>query len=144
MPCYIKQSIFCGCPCKNNRNKPVTKVVGESLFTGTIQGFPGGSVAKNLLAMQETQVWSLDQEDPGRGQWQPTPVFLPGEFLRQRSLAGYSPCGCKELDTTEWVTHIVKVRSSDQREAFSPVLQEGRSVSVTQAEMWRKTLVPLH
>ena len=48
MPCYIKQSIFCGCPCKNNRNKPVTKVVGESLFTGTIQGFPGGSVAKNL------------------------------------------------------------------------------------------------
>ena len=26
-------------------------------------GFPGGSVVKNLLAMQETQVCSLDQED---------------------------------------------------------------------------------
>ena len=30
-----------------------------------------------------------------------TPVFFPGEFLRQRSLAGYSPWGCKESDMTE-------------------------------------------
>ena len=27
-------------------------------------GFPGGSVVKNLPAMQETRVWSLDWEDP--------------------------------------------------------------------------------
>ena len=40
-----------------------------------------------------------------RMEWLPTPVFLPGEFHRQRSLAGYSPWGCKELDTTEWLTH---------------------------------------
>ena len=33
--------------------------------------------------------------------WQPTPVFLPGESHGQRSLAGYSPQGCKESDTTE-------------------------------------------
>ena len=26
-----------------------------------------------------------------RREWQPTPVFLPGEFHGQRSLAGYSP-----------------------------------------------------
>ena len=26
--------------------------------------------------------------------WQPTPVFLPGEFHGQRSLVGYSPWGC--------------------------------------------------
>ena len=31
----------------------------------------------------------------------PTPVFLPGESYGQRSLAGYSPSGCKEADTTE-------------------------------------------
>ena len=30
-----------------------------------------------------------------------SPVFLPGEFHGQRSLAGYSPWGCKELDITE-------------------------------------------
>ena len=32
--------------------------------------------------------------------WQPTPVFLPGESHGQRSLAGYGPWGCKELDMT--------------------------------------------
>ena len=31
----------------------------------------------------------------------PTAVFLPGEVHGQRSLAGHSPWGCKELDTTE-------------------------------------------
>ena len=38
---------------------------------------------------------------PWRRDWLPTPVFLPGEFQGQRSLADYSPWGCKELDTTE-------------------------------------------
>ena len=33
--------------------------------------------------------------------WQPTPVFLPGESNGQRSLAGYSPWGRKELDMTK-------------------------------------------
>ena len=41
---------------------------------------------------------------PGEGKWQPTPVFLPGEFHGQRSLVGYSPKGCKESDTTEQLT----------------------------------------
>ena len=27
-------------------------------------GFPDGSMVKNLPAVQETQAWSLDQEDP--------------------------------------------------------------------------------
>ena len=36
-----------------------------------------------------------------RRTWQPTPVFLPGKSHGQRSLAGYCPWGCKELDTTE-------------------------------------------
>ena len=38
---------------------------------------------------------------PGGGHGKPTPVFLPGEFHGQRSLAGYSPLGHKELDMTE-------------------------------------------
>ena len=36
-----------------------------------------------------------------RRKWQPTPVFLPGESHGQKSLAGYSPWGRKESDTTE-------------------------------------------
>ena len=58
---------------------------------------------KNLPAMWEFQVWSLGQEDPWRREWQPTPVFLPGEFHRQRSLAGYSPQSRKE--SHDWVTN---------------------------------------
>ena len=38
---------------------------------------------------------------PWRRAWLPTRVFLPGESRGQRSLAGYSPWGRKELDTTE-------------------------------------------
>ena len=38
---------------------------------------------------------------PLKKAWQPAPVFSPGEFHGQRSLAGYSPWLCKELDMTE-------------------------------------------
>ena len=38
---------------------------------------------------------------PWRKAWQPTPVFLPGDSHRQRSLAGYIPQGHKESDTAE-------------------------------------------
>ena len=34
---------------------------------------------------------------PGGGHGDPTPVFLPGESHGQRSLVGYSPCGCKRV-----------------------------------------------
>ena len=39
---------------------------------------------------------------PWKREWLPTPIFLPGEFYGQKSLAGYSPWGHKELDITEW------------------------------------------
>ena len=40
-------------------------------------------------------------EIPWRREWQPTPVLLHGESHGQTSLAGYSPWGLKESDTTE-------------------------------------------
>ena len=56
---------------------------------------------KRLPARQETWVQSLVGKIPWRRKWQPTPVFLPGESHGRRSLVGYSPRGCKELDTAE-------------------------------------------
>ena len=50
---------------------------------------------------------------PQRRKRQPTPVFLPGRFHGQRSLAGYSPCGRKELDPTE---HTCLPQSKPQKE----------------------------
>ena len=61
-----------------------------------------------MQEMKETQVQSLDQEDPlEKGTATPssilyffTPVFLPRKSHGQRSLVGYSPWGRKELNTT--------------------------------------------
>ena len=45
---------------------------------------------------------------------QPTPVFLPGESHGQRSLAGYSPWGPKESDTTERLTLVTTMSGNTQ------------------------------
>ena len=53
-----------------------------------IWGFPGGSGCKES-ACNAGELGSIPElgRCPGGG-WQPTPVFLPGEFQGQRSLAG--------------------------------------------------------
>ena len=53
-------------------------------------------MVKNLLAMRETQVQSLDWKEMATHS-----SILPGEPHGQRSLAGYHPWGRKESDTTE-------------------------------------------
>ena len=61
---------------------------------------PLQKMVKNLPAMKETWIQSLGQEnllEKGMA----TLVFLPGEFHGMRSLAGYSPWGCRESDMTE-------------------------------------------
>ena len=55
-------------------------------------------MVKNPPAMQEIP-GSL--EDPLEKGLATHSTSLPGEFHRQRSLAGYSPWGCKESDVTE-------------------------------------------
>ena len=62
---------------------------------------PGKPRVKNPPAMQEMWVQFLGQEDPLEEVTATTPVFFPGESHGQRTLADYSPGGCKELDTTE-------------------------------------------
>ena len=64
------------------------------------RGFPGGSVVKNSLVKQEHRFDPWVGKIPWRRKWQSTPVFLPGKSHGERSLMGYSPWGCKELDTT--------------------------------------------
>ena len=46
-------------------------------------------------------------EGTKRRRWWPTPVLLPGESHGQGSLAGYSPWGHKESDTTKVTQHKV-------------------------------------
>ena len=84
------------------------------------RSFSGGSVVKNLPTTKETQVQSMDWENPleqgmtthsstlaWRTPWteESGGVLLPGELHGQRSLVGYSPWGRKEPDMTERPTH---------------------------------------
>ena len=45
---------------------------------------------------------------PWQRKWQPTPRFLRGKSHGQGSLAGYSPWGHKESDTTEQLSMYTK------------------------------------
>ena len=73
---------------------------------------PGSSALQAdslLLSHQErpqcrTRFNSWVEKIPWRREWQPTPIFLPGEFQGQRSLVGYSPWSYNESDTTEGLT----------------------------------------
>ena len=58
-------------------------------------------MVKNLPAMQEIRVQSLDREDPLEKEMATHSMFLPRESHGQRSLVGCCPWGCTESDTTE-------------------------------------------
>ena len=66
-------------------------------------GFPGGSAGKES-ACNVGDLSSTPGLGRSPGEGNDSPVFLPGESDRQRSLAGYIPWGPKESDTTEWLT----------------------------------------
>ena len=68
-------------------------------------GFPGGSVVKNLPAIQKTQFQSLGREDPlEKGMATHSSILVWRIPWTERSLMCYSPGGNKELDTTEQLT----------------------------------------
>ena len=71
----------------------------------TFLGLPGGASDKEPTCQcrrqKKLRFCSWVGRIPWRRAWQPTRVFLPRESHGLRSLVGYSPGGCKELDTTE-------------------------------------------
>ena len=85
----------------------------EFNFNKKRESFPGGSVVKNPPAMQGPGFHSWVRKIPWRKQWLPILTFLPGEFHGQMSLAGSSPWGHKQSDTTEWLSdHTFMIISS--------------------------------
>ena len=70
-----------------------------------LQGFPGGSEVKNSSANagDAGSTPGLGRS-PGKGQGNPLQYSCLENTHGQRSLADYSPWGCIELDTTEWLS----------------------------------------
>ena len=59
---------------------------------------------KNLPGMQETQVWSLGWIDLLEKGMATHSSVLAWRIPWTEETVGYSPWGCKEADTTEWLT----------------------------------------
>ena len=74
-------------------------------------GFPGGSDGKESVC-NAGDPGSIPESGrcPGGGHGNPL-VFLPGESHGQRSLAGCSPWGHKELDTIEHIHGVAKSKT---------------------------------
>ena len=68
---------------------------------------------------------------PWRRRQQPAPVFLPGKCHGQRSLAGYSPWGHKDSDTSEGLS----TQQMSQKRAFpSGSVVENPPANITKEE----------
>ena len=82
-------------------------------------GFPDGSDGKESICnVGDLGLIPGLGRSPGGGHGNPLP-FLPGEFHRQRSLAGYSPWGRKESDMTEQLAHLSMGIGNLKRNLFS-------------------------
>ena len=74
---------------------------------------------------------------PRRRKWQPTPLFLLGEFHGQRSLAGYSPWGHNESDMTEQLNNNNQRRIfSTPPKGFGPRQCRSRQISLPLLQWW--------
>ena len=98
-------------------------------FSSCLQSFPAsGSFLMSQLFTSGGQhgfnPWV--RKIPWGRKWQPATVFCPGKSHGQRSLAGYSPWGDKELDTPEWLNTAqhLGLHSYPGLEAWTEVFQK--------------------
>ena len=83
--------------------QPFSKLPSLSLSTsdGLIGSFTWPfDWGRKILSLFYRWFWGRSS---GEGNGYP-PVFLPTKFQEKRCPVGYSPCGPKELDSTEWLT----------------------------------------
>ena len=77
---------------------PYYDIYNKTVYS-SVMGFSGGTSDKEFTCQYRRRMRHVFspwvRNIPWRRKWQPTPVFLPGTFHGQRSLAGSSPWGCK-------------------------------------------------
>ena len=105
-------------PCSNGyttrikkKNERKHKIIGRVIY------YP--QRVKNLQAMQETRFDPWMGKISQRREWQPSPVRLPGQSHAQRSLAGYSPWGCRVGLDWQTSTFPVSLRWLSGKESAS-------------------------
>ena len=134
-----------GCSHRSKANTEARLVERKVCFISDVgnQGLPRWLRGKES-ACQWRRHWRLGFDlwfgrIPWRRAWQPTPVFLPEESHGQRSLAGYSPWGSTEPDTTElarsaWTTRGVGVGIEHLSEGRLPTNSHLNELEILLAE----------
>ena len=74
---------------------------GCTLDKGFLGSASGKELACQCRSQERCEFARWVRKIPWRRKWQPTPVFLPGKFHKQRSLAGDHPWGHKVSDMTK-------------------------------------------
>ena len=82
------------------------------ISTGFSGGISGKESACQCRRHKRCRFVPWVRKIPWRRAWPPAPVFLLGDSHEQRSLAGYSLQGRKELDTTEVTQHTHNLLST--------------------------------
>ena len=104
-PKFVAQGLELVCTATSSQLHPRVSWESHSHFWVS---FPGGSDGKVFcLQRRRPGFHPWVRKVPWRREWRPPPVFLPGEFQGQRSLASYSPWSCRELDTMEQLTLVI-------------------------------------
>ena len=97
-------------------------------------GFPGDANGKEPdCQYRRHQKHGFDpwfRKIPWRREWQPTPVFLAGESLGQRSLEGCNLWGHKESDMTEATGHTGSM-------GCIPLLYSSARINVSKAPQFK-------
>ena len=92
--------------------EPQSTEGGSNFQTG---GTSGKEPACQCRRCKRHEFGAWVRKIPWTRAWQPTPILLPGEFHGQRNLAGYSPCGPRESDTTKRLTLSLSIRLSGSK-----------------------------
>ena len=98
----IKRHLFLGRKAMTNLDSSVLK--SRDITLSTKVHIVKASLVDQMVKNPPTSAGNRFRKIPWKRKWQPTPVFLPGEFHGQKSLAGYSLRGHKESDRTEQLT----------------------------------------
>ena len=101
--------------CTQNANKSAWHMVGAQSKFSLNELLPMGSPwwligKRSFFPRRRRGFHPWMGKIPWRRKCQPTPIFLPGKFHRQRRLAGYSPPGPKESDKT-WQQEEAQIAS---------------------------------
>ena len=101
------------------KNNAIT-ILGKMCFIERIifqsfqwMGFPGGSDSKESACnVGDLSLIPGFGRSPGGGHGNPLQCSCLEKPHGQKSLVGYSPWGCKELDTTEWLSTAQSMNNS--------------------------------